>query len=489
MMNQSKRPQVWIMAVVFLLLSAVLTEVLRPGYAEYYHAATMRRPGDFRDDTGSRSVASGTAFQTLLPTFLGIREVIASLMWVRADDYFHRGEYKPILVMVHEITAIDPHQLDVYATGAWHMAYNFMDKRLIEDGVRFLDEGCRNNQEVYDLFFERGYMHYDKTKNYPEAVVAYRESSIKGQSSGVDHAPAYVRHQLAHALEKMGDIDQCVKQWETNVAASTEESKVMKDQYGPMSPNLQAAYHNLYITERRRNERMATLAETAGNRAEALRLRQANVALADKWIAENRADANIHKDREDQLVQVERLQKGKLNPAPPTDLDLHFTVTRVSPRLLEVAGTINALDLSRIHVQFQDKDYDAIRNHGLDYKMANGSLEWDDTSIRQGKFNYKLKLNRDPAEMDRAPSDIYPLKSDQYLLSLTYDPRKQAAFIQDRYGWNGEGLTAKGGMLKIDDSHAGVMYGKRFPLRTVEKSITLSKADITDPGTKVLYKQ
>ncbi len=409
-------------------------------------------------------------------------------MWVRADDYFHRGQYRPILTMVHEITAIDPHQLDVYATGAWHMAYNFMDKRLIEDGVDFLQEGCNNNPSVYDLFFERGYMHYDKTRNFPAAVTAYREATEKGTTTGSATPPAYVRHQLAHAMEKMGDIDQAVTQWKENVAKSEAELKSMKDPFAPAGPNLQAALHNLYITQRRLNERLASLAERDGNRDAALKRREANVELAKDWLKRFPGYTDVTRDLNDQETQVERLRSGKLNPAPPTDLDLHFTVTRLAPRLLEIKGTVNALDLSRVHVQIQDKDYNTIRRRGFDYKMANGTLEWDNVSVRQGRFTHQLKLNKDPAEMDRNPEEIYPLKSQQYVISVSYDPRTQAAFIQDRYGWNGEGLTAKGDMLKVDPEHAGILGGKRFPLRSVEKSITISRDDIMGSGTKTLYK-
>src|SRR5207302_675319 len=109
-----------------------------------------------------------------------------------------------IIAMVKQIVLIDPHQIDVYATGAWHMAYNFMDKRLIQNGVEFLDQGCTNNTSVYDLYFELGYMHYDKTKDFAQSVEAYRTSSAKGTTTGKSDAPAYVRHQLAHAMEKLG---------------------------------------------------------------------------------------------------------------------------------------------------------------------------------------------------------------------------------------------------------------------------------------------
>src|SRR5829696_7161189 len=82
---------------------------------------------------------TNTPLQALAPALLGFREVAASLLWVKTDDYFHRGEYEPILRLVRLITTIDPHQIDVYTTGAWHMSYNFMDKRLIRTGLEFLE--------------------------------------------------------------------------------------------------------------------------------------------------------------------------------------------------------------------------------------------------------------------------------------------------------------------------------------------------------------
>ena len=79
--------------------------------------------------------------------------------------------------------------------------------------------------------------------------------------------------------------------------------------------------------------------------------------------------------------------------------------------------------------------------------------------------------------MGRPPSEIYPLASDEYELSVMFNPRLQAVFIQDRYGWSGEGLTDKHN-LKIDWERAGVVEGKRVPLRYVEKVVTLKKSDV-----------
>jgi hypothetical protein len=170
------------------------------------------------------------------------------------------------------------------------------------------------------------------------------------------------------------------------------------------------------------------------------------------------------------------------------NLDMHFTVTRVAPRKLEVEGTIDALDLSRVRMLFQDKDYDERIKRGFDFKMENCSLEWDDVPVNKNRFKRTIDLDRDPADMGRAPAEIYPLRADQFELSVTYNPRLQAAFIQDRYGWNGEGLTAKPGELVIDDSRTGKMNGKSYPLRLVRKVVTLSREDVLGKGRKLLYK-
>jgi len=487
-LSAAQRGKVLALMGVTFVASAAISEVVKPGQFEYQRAALAQPEGEEYKETQALKTMQGTSFQALMPTLLGVREVLASLMWVQADDYFHRGEYRPIISMVKQITAIDPHQLDVYATGAWHMAYNFMDKRLIEDGVNFLQAGCKNNSAVYDLFFEQGYMHYDKTKDFPAAVAAYELASQKKTTTGKVVPPSYVRHQLAHAIEKMGDIDRCVAQWEKNLEVGKELEKKEGVNPGAAGPNTAAAYHNLYITRRRLNERVASIAERERNQAEAVKLWEANVALADDWLKIFPNHGDVLKDRQRAQNEVERLKAGHLRPMSMADLDMHFTVTRIAPRKLEVEGTIDALDLSRVRVQFEDKDYPERIKRGFDFKMDNCSLEWDDLPVNKNHFKRTIDLDKDPADMERTPAEIYPLKADQYELSVTYNPRLQAAFIQDRYGWNGEGLTAKPGELVIDDSRAGMMNGKRYPLRLVRKVITLSREDVIGKEKKVLYK-
>jgi hypothetical protein len=353
---------------------------------------------------------------------------MASLLWIRTDDYFHRGEYRPIIRLVKLITTIDPHQIDVYATGAWHMAYNFMDKRLIPEGIRFLEEGIKNNPTIYDLHFEHGYTHMDKTKNFPAAIASYREASTKVTTEGKPR-PMYVDFQLGHAVERAGDIDATVQQWKANLERAEGLLREKPNEFAARS-NRDVAANNYKMTLWRINDR---------------------------------------RDR----------------AKDPVDLRLDWKWTRVKPRQILIEGKINALDYSRVRVEFMDKDYEARLAErrridpytAIDWCMENLSREWESVQVRGGKFRWTLNLNRDPADMGRPPSEIYPLKSNEYELTVEFNPRTQAVFIQDRYGWSGEGLT-DARYLVTDESHMGVIDGKPRPLRLVRKTVTVKKEQV-----------
>jgi hypothetical protein len=299
------------------------------------------------------------------------------------------------------------------------MAYNFMDKRLIEEGLDFLTEGVHNNPTVYDLFFELGYTHYDKTKNYPEAMRWYREALDKKTSEGKP-APMYVGFQLAHAMEHAGLIDEAEKQWKINLDRADQERREHPKEFSVMQ-NYGVAANNYKMTRWRINDRRGREKDQA-------------------------------------------------------DLQLQYTVKRIAPRKLLIEGTINALDYARVTVLLRDKNWQELAKQPFDWRMSNTTLEWDNVQVRDGKFKWTLDLNRDPADMGRQPSEIYPLTSDDYELVVQFNPRTQAVFIQDRYGWSGEGLTDKN--VKVDPSRTGIVEGKRVPLRYVEKTTILKRKDI-----------
>jgi len=69
--------------------------------------------------------------------------------------------------------------------------------------------------------------------------------------------------------------------------------------------------------------------------------------------------------------------------------------------------------------------------------------------------------------MDHKPTDLFPLKVDNYELTVTMDPTEQSPFHQDFFGWKGEGLT--------DDRY--LVVDKRG-VRTISKTVELKRSDV-----------
>lgn len=98
----------------------------------------------------------------------GFREMIAGILWVRADEFFDQGNYDAILPIIRLVTALDPNEIDVYATGMWHIGYNFTDeeqrsdRRYIPSALALGKEGAKKNPNTYEMFFEVGWMWYHK---------------------------------------------------------------------------------------------------------------------------------------------------------------------------------------------------------------------------------------------------------------------------------------------------------------------------------------
>jgi hypothetical protein len=91
-------------------------------------------PANARRALGSIGSNGATLpFEYSLGAISGFRQVIAGLLWVRADSFFHQGNYDAILPLIRIITWMDPNFLDVYATGTWHLTYNFTDEEQRSD--------------------------------------------------------------------------------------------------------------------------------------------------------------------------------------------------------------------------------------------------------------------------------------------------------------------------------------------------------------------
>lgn len=325
--------------------------------------------------------------QFVAATLIGLKEVVAGLLWVRTDEFFHTGNYAAVVPMVRIVTWLDPHQIDVYDTGAWHLAYNFTDsqersdRRYIPTSKALYREGVDNNPNTYDLYFDLGWLNFNKILDYPEAAVWFHKANQKPWmdpvTGTVKMRPQFVGHSLAHALEHAGDEDQAIAQWEQNI---------------------------------RDNER-----------------------YSEKYPREagDRLMVTVAKNNLTRLLE-EKAQREKLQPTVNAALEAHWQ--RIAPRQFRVWGTLNLPDGARVRLKLCDKSFHEEQFKKFSWDIdQNQTILVDDLFVRNGKFSRVIDIQRDAA--------IYPLKAQDYVMTFTLNPMNAPDFVQDKIGWLGNGLA------------------------------------------------
>jgi len=338
----------------------------------------------------------------ILVQLFGFREFLAGILWVRADGFFDDGNYDAVLPIIRLCTLLDPKEVDIYATGMWHIAYNFTDdeqrsdRRYVASALALGKEGAAQNNNTYELFFETGWIWYHKIDDdYPQAVKWFKEAAARD-----DIIPAR-RHLLAHAYEKNDQIkealdlyDQLLKEAETNYA---------KDK----------SFYNL-------QER-----DTVENNMDNLIVRM----VQRGWLAQKRGDYD----------------KGEYDTKPPFDVGFSARVTVDDPKVLHFVGTWNVLPVgTRIRVILRDENYPGAKPAELDWDARTSvDLEPSKTNtymqdqlyVKNRRFDRRCDLSKDVT--------MYPFnsRSQRYTIEFYWNPRSAPAHMQDKFGWNGEGMA------------------------------------------------
>jgi len=383
----------------------------------------------------------------------GFSQAIAGLLWVRTDEFFDQGDYDAIIPMVRIITWLDPHNIDVYETGAWHLDYNFTDtsqrsdRRYVPVAVALLEEGINNNPDVSELYADLAFTHFfRKIGDYPKAVYWYEKAQ---QIPGWDVTK--VGHGLAHALIADGQIPQAIDEWKYCVQQ-----------------------HQLRINQMKGSG--LVYAEESG------------LTVAQKNLEETEA----------------RYKFRQTQTKPPFDVGFSATLTRIAPMVFIVTGTMNALgdnkydlttgqhsawvptDGTRVDIRLQDANY--VIPNATTFALSNNiadsvTILQDSASVRDGKFEKKLDMSQDHL----GSLSMYSFTAPSYTVQVWYnpaDPSSTPPNVADRFGWIGEGITDKN---YLDTSgNIPATAGGRIPgLRIIKKTFTLSRADIFGTDVKV----
>ena len=456
MNTQTRRLQLLVVALLLFIPVALLQRGIDPIYQKNYAPSQSFKEG-----------AKNLPVEMALGAFTGFREAVAGMLWVRCDEFFHNGDYEAIMPLIRVITWLDPHQIDVYETGAWHMDYNFTDsqersdRRYIPFSLSLLGEGIENNPDEPDLYSDMAFVHYfRKIEDFPKSAEWYKKGWAVVQAKNVgdmtdptqfdeaDKGVMTVGHGLAHSYEFSGNLPAAIAQWNT----------VLK-------------LHDALI-----KAKSSDMSETM-----------------DKTIAQK------------QLYELQgRLKYRPIDTAKPLNMQFAPQLVRVAPKVFVIKGTLKAVgattfnletgartfgpfDGCRVEIRIQDANYHlpTIGTYTLNSSVdPSVTILQDAISVRGGKIGgdqgHKLDMSQDP--------DMYSFKAPSYTVYAYFmpnNPNDSPIQVQDRIGWLGEGLGAQSNLV-ISDGKT-LLPGDATPiagLRYLVKTFTLSRDDVMGKGLK-----
>lgn len=354
---------------------------------------------------GKSLVSASLSADQMLFALAGFRELIAGILWVRADSFFETGNYDAILPIIRLVTMLDPHQIDVFATGMWHIGYNFTDedqrsdRRYLPSAVALGTEGAEQNPNTYEMFFETSWLWYHKIEdNYPAAVKWMEQAHARK-----DILPAR-RNLLCRLYERNGQVDKSVELW------------------FKLSDEAQKAYE---ADKEKRNYSLRTNRDTIESNLDTLLVRMSQRGFFNQQAGGNFTDYDTN---------------------PPFDVGFSAKVTVVDEKVLKVQGTWNVLSIgSRLRCVLRDADYPNAIKGSVDWESQAKGVDLDPPKdrtymqeglfVRNQRFDKKIDMSRDPT--------MYPMVGKNYVIEFYYNPRSAPAHIQDKFGWNGEGMTDK----------------------------------------------
>lgn len=133
---------------------------------------------------------------------------IVNQLRIAQDRHWHKGEYCHIVNLARIIAASDPHDLENYSQAGWLLWS--MDRDA--DAVAMYKQGIAANPHTYYMYDELGWYYYNRKKDAANAVV-YLQKAVEQPDC---RAQAF--HTLAHAYEKLGNLQKARDTWARAVA-------------------------------------------------------------------------------------------------------------------------------------------------------------------------------------------------------------------------------------------------------------------------------
>ena len=211
------------------LWKIVLAEMKSPTRWEF---ESLARQGKLDLPYGAIEWSEETVGAHLGSLILGFRSAVADLLWLKVDDYWHQGRMEMMLPMMYTVVRLDPHFIDAWAVGAWHLAYNAgvtvdtleEKKEFVYKAIDFLQDGIKRNPRHYQLYYELGFpMYFVKLEDYKNAA-HYLEQSRRYRPP----ANKWIDRMLLHAYERGGELEKAFEGWKAYLEKVDPDSDVAR---------------------------------------------------------------------------------------------------------------------------------------------------------------------------------------------------------------------------------------------------------------------
>jgi Flp pilus assembly protein TadD len=145
---------------------------------------------------------------------------VVDRLWSRGDFYWHEGRYEERVALDRLLIRMEPRFIEPYGTAGWLL--DSMDRD--EEALDLYRQAVAVAPQRWETHHDLG-MFYYQHKEYPAAANAFRRGT---QQQG---APHYVWKMLAHACERMGELEKALAAWEAAARVAPNDPAV--------APNLQ----------------------------------------------------------------------------------------------------------------------------------------------------------------------------------------------------------------------------------------------------------
>lgn len=155
----------------------------------------------------------------------GFRGVVTDFVWLAAHNDWEKREWFRMKPKLDTVVLLQPHFLDYWDIGAWHMAWNISydvsvnpqepreafrlreQRHWIDEGEKFLKTAIASNPDSWLLYFKLGWLLDQKKQDYIQAAEYFKKAAE------FPDAPLYVRRQIGHALTKAGLKKEALEHW------------------------------------------------------------------------------------------------------------------------------------------------------------------------------------------------------------------------------------------------------------------------------------